>query len=403
LLEHERFEELASLAAIGELSPEEHEKFLRHKKSCSKCREAVVKTSAVAAVAFLAGGLSDEDAALENARHKRARESVARRLPLMAPAGLARQHKRLIAAGIAATFAVGLGLGIGLGLRRSRASLGPPTSTRATDLAQPLPWNEAAPAQSESAGLRALVAELQKQMEQTRQENRTLHNKLSALDVHAAELESRLGVAEEESNVRAQEVKQARNDLSAARSELSKAQALASSNQVTIDALQYKLADREARLTEVSTTLDREREMLSAGREIRDIMGARELHIVDVVDRDGRGRTKKPFGRAFYTQGKSLIFYAFDLPAKNTTDGKFVYAAWGSNSNNLSATVAHNLGIFYNDDQNQHRWAMKFDDPRILEEIDTVFVTLEPAGNSFKAPTGKPILEAYFGTPPNHP
>jgi hypothetical protein len=30
-------------------------------------------------------------------------------------------------------------------------------------------------------------------------------------------------------------------------------------------------------------------------------------------------------------------------------------------------------------------------------------VTLEPAGRPFGMPTGKPILEAYFGTPPNHP
>jgi hypothetical protein len=46
---------------------------------------------------------------------------------------------------------------------------------------------------------------------------------------------------------------------------------------------------------------------------------------------------------------------------------------------------------------------MKYEDPKILEEIDTVFVTLEPAGSPFSNPTGKPILEAYFGTPPNHP
>jgi hypothetical protein len=71
--------------------------------------------------------------------------------------------------------------------------------------------------------------------------------------------------------------------------------------------------------------------------------------------------------------------------------------------NNLSSKVAHSLGIFYNDDQTQHRWAMKYDDPKVLEEIDTVFVTLEPSGGRFSAPTGKPLLEAYFGTPPNHP
>jgi hypothetical protein len=51
----------------------------------------------------------------------------------------------------------------------------------------------------------------------------------------------------------------------------------------------------------------------------------------------------------------------------------------------------------------QHRWAMKVDDPKLLEEIDTVFVTLEPSGKTFATPTGKPVLEAYFGTPPNHP
>jgi hypothetical protein len=53
--------------------------------------------------------------------------------------------------------------------------------------------------------------------------------------------------------------------------------------------------------------------------------------------------------------------------------------------------------------QAQHRWAVKSDDPKLLDEIDTVFVTLEPAGWPFATPTGKPLLEAYFGTPPNHP
>jgi hypothetical protein len=184
---------------------------------------------------------------------------------------------------------------------------------------------------------------------------------------------------------------------------LARAKESISAGESRIDSLQYALADKDTRLTEVSASVEREREMLSQGREIRDIMGARDLHIVDVIDRDGNGRARKAFGRAFYTQGKSLIFYAFDLPTKNTADGKFVYAAWGSNSNDLNGKVAHSLGIFYNDDQTQHRWAMKFDDPKLLEEIDTVFVTLEPAGRFFNAPTGKAILEAYFGTPPNHP
>jgi hypothetical protein len=153
----------------------------------------------------------------------------------------------------------------------------------------------------------------------------------------------------------------------------------------------------------VKSSINRERQMLSADREIRDIMTARDLHMVDVVDTDGKGRVRKAFGRAFYTQGKSLIFYAYDLPANKVADGKFVFAAWGSNSNELREQKPLKLGIFYSDDQSQHRWVMKFEDPKVLQEIDTVFVTLEPEGRPFTSPSGKPILDAYFGTPPNHP
>lgn len=401
--EHERFEEFASLAAIGELSPEEHEEFLRHKQSCSKCREIVAETSSVAAAAFLAGGSRDEDPAVENERHRRAREAVARRLPLVVPVPIARSHKRLIAAGIAAAFLFGVGIGTGVGLRQGRAADNKKTPPTASSVVGTQSVSGPTFPKTEDIHLQAAIADLEKQVGQMRGENSALRDKLSVSDQHAAEVESRLATIEQQSSAQAQDVTQARDELNAARDDLSQAKASVAKSEAAIDSLQDKLADREARLTEVSASLDREREMLSAGREVRDIMGARELHIVDVFDRDGKGRTKKPFGRAFYTQGKSLIFYAFDLPAKDTSDGKFVYAAWGSNSNNLSSKVAHSLGIFYNDDQTQHRWAMKFDDPKILEEIDTVFVTLEPAGRPFQAPTGKPILEAYFGTPPNHP
>jgi hypothetical protein len=401
LLEHERFEELASLAAVGELSPEEHEEFLRHKESCSKCREIVAETSSIAALALLAGGSRDEDPTVENERHRRVREAVTQRLPVVVPMPHSRGRRLVVASGVAAAFVLGIGLGSTVVGHKERTV----SSEVTTDKARTVVEHSAdvVSAQGDAARFQALASDLQKQIEQARSENRGLWDKLSVSDQHATELASRLGVVEQKSSRQAQDAAQARDDLNSARAELSKAQVLASSNQATIDALQSKLADREARLTEVTASLGREREMLSAGREVRDIMGARDLHIVDVIDRDGEGRPRKAFGRAFYTQGKSLIFYAFDLPAKNTADGKFVYAAWGSNSNKLTGQVPHSLGIFYNDDQTQHRWAMKFDNAKVFEEIDTVFVTLEPKGRPFSAPTGKPVLEAYFGTPPNHP
>jgi hypothetical protein len=403
LSEHDRFEELATLAAIGELSREEHEEFLRHQESCAKCREIVAETTSLATAAFVAGAPKSEDPAEQTERHRRLRDNVARRLPVAVPVPLLGRYRRIVAAGIAAAFVLGASVGGAVGLRKGRVAA---TSKNSVE-ASPTPTVQiTAPAvsdENEALRQRTALAEIKKDSDRARDEVRALQDKLAKSEEHTAELETKLNAVEQQSQKQAQDVIQARNELSAARNELSQAKESVSVSQTTIQSLQYKLADRETRLTEVSASVEREREMLSAGREVRDIMGARDLHIVDVVDRDGKGRVRKAFGRAFYTQGKSLIFYAFDLPAKNTADGKFVYAAWGSNSNKTNDKAAHSLGIFYNDDQTQHRWAMKFDDPKLLEEIDTVFVTLEPAGHSFTAPTGKPLLEAYFGTPPNHP
>jgi hypothetical protein len=402
VLEHDRFEEFASLAAIGELSPEEHKEFLRHKITCPQCREIVAETSSLAATAFLAGPPREEDAAVDGERHRRLRDGIARSLPAVVPVSLVERYKHLAAAGVAAAFLLGAGVGAAVGLSRQPSVSVVKTPVGAASSAK-AEMPDSSIGDDKGAHLQTVVAELQKRVEQTSGENQALRDKLTLSDQHTTELETRLNEVERQFNAQSQEVVQAHNDLSAARSELSQAKDSLSASQPKLDSLQFALTDKDARLTEVSASVDRERQLLSQGREVRDIMGARDLHIVDVIDRDGKGRARKAFGRAFYTQGKSLIFYAFDLPAKNTVDGKFVYAAWGSNSNNLNSKAAHSLGIFYNDDQTQHRWAMKFDDPKLLDEIDTVFVTLEPADKSFTTPTGKPILEAYFGTPPNHP
>jgi len=401
LLEHDRFEELASLAAIGELSFEERADFLHHTSTCSQCRGIITETQSLAAAAFLAGSPNDEDAALESGRHRRLREGIAKRLPMAVPVSFVERFRHVAAAGIAAAFLLGAGVGAAVGYRLLPTRVSNAAITLESSVGAQLP--KAAMGQDETVRLQSAVDELQQRMEEMRGDNRALRERLSLTDQHATELETKLAEVEKRSSAQGQEVILAHNELSAARDDLSQAKASLSLSQSKIDSLQNALSDKETRLTEASENVEQERDMLSAGREIRDIMGARDLHIVDVVDRDGKGRITKAFGRAFYTQGKSLIFYAFDLPTKSTADGKFVYAAWGSNSNNLNGKTARSLGIFYNDDQTQHRWAMKFDDPKLLQEIDTVFVTLEPASRPFASPTGKPILEAYFGTPPNHP
>ena len=129
-------------------------------------------------------------------------------------------------------------------------------------------------------------------------------------------------------------------------------------------------------------------------------MGARKLYIADVFDVDSGSRMRKPFGRVFYTQGKSLIFYAFDLDRQPGLNNASTFQAWGRKETHRAQPL--NLGILYMDSESSRRWVLRFDDPEQLAEIDAVFVTVEPHGGSQK-PTGKPLLYALLRKEANHP
>jgi hypothetical protein len=176
--------------------------------------------------------------------------------------------------------------------------------------------------------------------------------------------------------------------------ELTRLQAGRSEDAGTIAAQKFSLRELTVRLNGESDTLDRERKLLVADLDIRELMGARSLHIVDVFDVDGKGKTQRPFGRVFYTEGKSLVFYAFDLK------GGATFQAWGQRETKDES--ARSLGIFYVDDQKQNRWVLKFEDPKVLAEINAVFVTVEPPGGSVK-PNRQKMLYAYLNATPNHP
>jgi hypothetical protein len=130
------------------------------------------------------------------------------------------------------------------------------------------------------------------------------------------------------------------------------------------------------------------------------MMGAQKLYIADVFDVDSHSRTRKTFGRIFYTNGKSLLFYAFDLDAQPDLKTASAFQAWGRTEAGEGRPL--NLGIFYLDSETNRRWILRFDDPKRLAEIDAVFVTVEPRGGS-KKPTGKPFLYASLRQEANHP
>ena len=165
-------------------------------------------------------------------------------------------------------------------------------------------------------------------------------------------------------------------------------------------ALEAKVTDLNRLLRDRESAIDQQQELLAHDRDIRDLMGARDLYVAEVYDVERTGETKKPYGRVFYTKGKSLIFYAYDLDQQAGVKNASTFQAWGRRGPDRQQAL--NLGIFYVDNASKKRWVLRFDDPKALGQIDAVFVTVEPNGGSHK-PSNKSLLFAYLHIDPNHP
>jgi hypothetical protein len=254
------------------------------------------------------------------------------------------------------------------------------------------------------------LAELQQENLGKELELTKLRAALRALEDHSSELTAAsrqsegqlqtLSEQREDLNSKLQAMSQTYRDeqaeLTRLRTERDNTALRTSSLEAKIDELTSRNQDQERRLKDTE-------QYLSSDRDIRELMGARKLYIADVFDVDGSSRTQKPFGRVFYTQGKSLIFYAFDLDHEPGVVNARTFQVWGQReAPQGEQALPMNLGILYMDNESNRRWVMRFDDPKKLAEIDAVFVTVEPHGGSHK-PTSKPFLYALLRNEANHP
>jgi len=412
---HEYFEELAAIAAKGELNASEVQELSLHLADCDECRG--VHEEFVELHAPLGDSIDAElDAVIESRREKlKAAVLRATAAPIARPAlpvvrgeiwekgGSFYGSFRWGWIGLPAAAAFALALVFGLGMQYER---------RSSNRVKPAPVANGIPELSTSV-LNHSSQEPQKQL--TESEYQQLANDLRSQKQRSAELNSALTEKNrqltESENVRAvlqqqldaqeNETRRTETLLVAKTEELKQKEASKENDSNTLVALRYQVEDLTGKLKEQRDSLDRERQLLASGREIRDIIGAKNLHIIDVYDTSAEGRTSKSFARAFYTEGKSLIFYAYDLPARRTEEGKFVFAAWGEKNGNKK--TVRNLGILVNDDKGQKRWVLNFSDPKVLAEIDSVFVTLERVGADGEQPSGRRMLTAYLDSQVNHP
>jgi hypothetical protein len=432
VLRHEDFRELCAAASIGEASPEELVELERHASECDACRKAYYDFLGMAAQQFASSGqnvaLSSEEAQqclnsdlftrrfFARAEQEGIHFSESVEQEIQKPAAVSISFPRRLwwrpqAVAAAAAVLIVLGLTAIYSYRtktqNSTQSLAPGENGVGT----------IGSGTSNRSGqeIDQQVAELEKTNWMFRQQIDRLQAELNRANV---ELAARGTTIERAS----QEKQQLQADRDALETQLRKDELLVSESQTTVASALHEVAKERAHGSELETTLvtdqsrmhelaqeladktaalDKERQLLAVGHDVSDLMAARNLHIVDVVDTDTHGKTQKAFGRIFFTEGKSLLFYAYDLNEAKMQKANLQYSVWAKKEG--GDKEVRNLGIFFSDDKSQRRWVFKCNDPKILAEIDSVFVTLEPVGSDPAHPKGPNLMYAYLRGQPNHP
>ena len=434
---HDEFLELCALSTSGELTEEEQTKLDEHLLVCATCRETIKQYESL--VAHEIPAIAAKEAA-ETAKHidpgpgwsqQRAEATFLDRLAeqeqrpkntartepesnssngtrhviLFAGGSTWRNVWTMYAAGILLALALGVSVyqvGMRRGVDTAKATLPPPVQHDLTPLEAQVSdaGHDREIALTQVAQRDRQIADLRKQLEKQSAEmaqTKIAQNQLASevqnsnagkddLAKRQAELEAKLAAAQ--GNVQTSQQK-----LDGLLKQSSEEQARAAQLAVTVGELTKELNDR-------NQALQQKDELLAKDRDIRELMGARDLHVAEVYDVARTGETQKPYGRVFFTEGKSLIFYAYDLDQEPQVKNASIFQAWGRRGPDWGHALP--LGIFYQDNASKKRWVVKLDDPKTLTQIDAVFVTVEPHGGSHK-PSGKPLLFAYLKSEPNHP
>ncbi len=414
---HQEFRELCALSTTGELTAAEWNRLKEHLEHCATCRAARREYEHVIATAI--PSLADEDATdgaedtfsnhwsieqaeaqlMESLREEPSRPSLQVSRPSKSLWHYARRYA------VAASLLMACGFaGYLIGIRQEHRTIPATVSSSAPVKAVP-PQLPQPGVQADAPNARVVkedprISELREQLQQAQSElagvkssQAELQGELAAQSAaldHSvqdrADLEKRL--ADVQSNAQSQ---QARLNLVGYTTSQDAAQ---------VATLRSQVGELSAALDEKNKEIGREQELLQHDRDIRNLISARNLYIAEIYDIAKTGDTQKTFGRIFYTKGKSLVFYGYDLDQQHGVKQTSTFQAWGRQGADQKHAVS--LGLLYQDDSAQKRWVLKNNDAKAIASIDAVFVTVEPQGGSSK-PTGKPLLFTYLRLDPNHP
>jgi hypothetical protein len=428
---HEEFLELCALSTSGELTAAEQETLAKHLKNCSECRRAMRQFEAVVdrAVPALSPNLHDDSDAPPNPSAEAVAEarlferlsrekyvpngstSVPSNRALFVPtSGLRKSIERLesylpYAAGIILILTLGLVLlrkddkhiadiahspesqsGLAAGSDQAKV----PVDHGASDEAN----------QQQLAERDKIISELRTQIQRQSTELASLRAREQDLQNHVQVTEAEKNRSVSERDALAQKADAAETSLLKLQNDLQVAVQAREGDTLRSSTIEGKLAEASTLLGDRDRTIGQLQSLLDHDRDIRELMGARDLYIAEVYDVARSGEMQKPCGRVFLTKGKSLIFYAYDLDEAPGLKNGSTFQAWGSLGPDREQSL--NLGVFYEDNVAKKRWIVRSDDAKTLQQIQAVFVTIEPKGGSDK-PSGKPFLFAYLRADPNHP
>jgi hypothetical protein len=411
--DHSQYEELAALAAGGYLGDEELRDFQTHAEACAQCRNAISEFGEL--VHFGLPVVQDGPRKLISMITSRPNPGATQRFLRRAAAEGIQfspdvqrprpshgfQLSFAAAAGVLATLLIVFLFGARLPVHAPLQGDKQMAAQGQHQLEQVTPQNSV---------LDATISRLEDMLAEQRHEIEGLRAELATQDVAVTSArhdnQQALSAATLSASSNAQSLQQAEahqkvleKQLADAGTELARLNQARASDQAELVAQQVQVNELSQQLKTATTNIDMERQLASAGKDVRDLMGARQLHVVDVRDTDPNGKAGKAFGRVFLTEGKSLIFYAFDLTDAKKMNAKQTFQVWGQQEGKTSSP--RSLGFLYVDDKAQRRWALKTEDQAAVKEIDSVFVTVEPEGGA-KKPSSQRLLYAYLGEA-NHP
>jgi anti-sigma factor RsiW len=427
--QHDKYKKLGALAASGSLAPLETAELQAHLRHCEQCDEVFrqYQTLTTEGIAILADGYAerrgqaswDDAPAFEQLleRIQKAQRTTPKRIGGASgsiPSGtLLQTPVRSIAAMLLAAcviFAVAFGsYRVGIRRRSQTVSSLTPVSVPVDDRFQKITEEKKqaddalADQAKRSAQLQVDVAQKEQELGKLRSALRALEDRSNKLQAGSSQSEAQLAALSQERDSLTTQLQSINQSYGIDRTELANLRLEHEKMLMHTASLEAKISELSATNKEQENRIKDTNQYLSSDRDIRELMAARKLYIADVFDVDGSSRTKKPFGRVFYTQGKSLIFYAFDLDREPGVVNASTFQVWGQREAPQGEQASPmNLGILYMDNESNRRWVMRFDDPKKLAEIDAVFVTVEPRGGSHK-PTNKPFLYALLRNEANHP